>query len=856
MDTPADHSAPRAPAASRTAVCTIVSKNYLSYARVLSHSLAERHPELERFVLLVDDVDGCFDPAAEPFTLVRLADLAIPNLTGMCFQYDVLELNTAVKPFLLTYLFERLGFAKALYFDPDILILGDLGPVLARLDAASVVLTPHLTAPLPDDGRVPSEIHILQAGTYNLGFIGLRAGATTRALLQWWEARLADRCQMAVERGMHVDQKWIDLVPGFFDDVVVLRDPTCNVAYWNAPHRKIARAGDRWLVDGMPCTFFHFSGFDPELPGVVSKHQNRLTMADLGDGAALYARYRQLLLAAEFSTVRRWPYRFARFDNGVRVPRAARRLYLGLGDRARRFGDPFETTPAHSFYRWLNERVDERTDIVVTRLWHGIHALTPAIAAAFPDVLGLDRLSFANWSARHGGDQQGVDVQLIPELVDAEGRPADAGMRFRRRAYRRAVEPLLPVLKPLVRRTIARNPQVWDRIVTTRMRLTGDPRFRSPAPATARPTRGFGVNVAGYVQSEKGVGEAMRSELRSLEAAGIPYVVNNFVDHYSDNRDDSVDHRQENPHPVNLVHVNADQVVHFAATNGVRYFQHRYNVGHWVWELAQFPDEYRRAFDFFDEVWVPTAFAQDAIARVAPVPVVRVPYSIAPRPPTTRTRAQFGWPPERYVFLFMFDFSSYLGRKNPLALLQAFAAAFTPRDEVLLVMKCVHPEIAPKAWESFCEAAHVPNVMIMSDILPREEIDALMQLADCYVSLHRSEGFGLTIAEAMSHGKPAIATGYSGNMDFMTAANSLAVRHRLIELDADHGPYRRGMVWADPDLDHAAELMRWVYTNRELAAAIGERARQDLRAAYAPSATGKLVRARLEHIATRAGIAF
>src|SRR5215210_7314116 len=147
MDTPADRSAPGAPAAPRSpvgarsrrdAACTIVSKNYLSYARVLSRSLAEHHPELERFVLLVDDVDGCFDPAAEPFTVVRLEDLAIPNLAGMCFQYDVLELNTAVKPFLLTHLFERLGFAKALYFDPDILILGDLGPLLARLDDAAI----------------------------------------------------------------------------------------------------------------------------------------------------------------------------------------------------------------------------------------------------------------------------------------------------------------------------------------------------------------------------------------------------------------------------------------------------------------------------------------------------------------------------------------------------------------------------------------------------------------------------------------------------------------------------------------------------------------------------------------------
>ncbi len=239
---------------------------------------------------------------------------------------------------------------------------------------------------------------------------------------------------------------------------------------------------------------------------------------------------------------------------------------------------------------------------------------------------------------------------------------------------------------------------------------------------------------------------------------------------------------RENPYPVNLVHVNADQVEHFAATNGVGYFQERYNIGHWVWELSRFPDAYQRSFDYFDEVWVPTAFAQDAVARNAPVPVVRIPYSLSPRAPTTLTRAHFGWTQDRFVFLFIFDFSSYLDRKNPLGLLRAFREAFTPSDDVLLVLKCVHPEMSPEGSRQVFEAAAMPNVTIMSDVLPRDEIDALVQLCDCYVSLHRSEGFGLTMGEAMSHGKPVIATGYSGNMDFMTAANSLIVRHRLIEL--------------------------------------------------------------------------
>ncbi len=847
--------AQRAPAPDG-AVCTIISKNYLPYARVLMRSVAEHHPELERFVLLVDEVDGYFDPKAEPFTLVALSELAVPNLVGLCFRYTLLELNTALKPSLMAHLFARRGLAKVVYLDPDILVLGSLGRLFARLDDAAIVLTPHLTAPLPDDGLVPSEINILQAGTYNLGFIALRAGTSARALLGWWEARLADRCQMAVERGMHVDQKWIDLVPGFFDDVAIVRDPSWNVAYWNALHRPIRRDGGRWLVDGVPCTFVHFSGFDPEKRQQVSKHQTRLAMTDLGEGAALYARYRDLLLEAGFTSTRHWPYRFATFDNGIRIPSAARRLYLDLGDRARRFGNPFEAAHPQSYFAWLNEPVDDRADVVVTRLWYALHGYTPVMQAAFPDPLGQDRLAFARWIARDGAAQYGIAAEFVPAPPDAEGAPASPGVRLRRRLYQWIVEPALPVLKPVVRGTVARNPEVWRRIVHTRMRFTDDPRLRASRviPWRTPPRPELGVNVAGYAQSEKGVGEAMRNELRSLGSAGIPYVVNNVVDRDSDNVDASVELVRDNPYAVNLVHVNADQVEHFAATNGVRYFRGRYNIGHWVWELSEFPDAYRRSFDYFDEIWVPTGFVQQAVAREAPVPVVRIPYSIAPRAPTAMSRAQFGWTRDRYVFLFMFDFSSYLHRKNPIGLLRAFRDAFTPNDDVVLVLKCIHPERSPEGAREVLEtAAAMPNVTVVNRVLPREEVDALVQLADCYVSLHRSEGFGLTMGEAMSYGKPVIATGYSGNMDFMTVANSLIVRHRLIELEHDHGPYRRGMQWADPDLEHAAHLMRWVYAHREDAALIGAQAAADVRDQLSPETIGAMVRSRLQLIAARAG---
>jgi glycosyltransferase involved in cell wall biosynthesis len=146
------------------------------------------------------------------------------------------------------------------------------------------------------------------------------------------------------------------------------------------------------------------------------------------------------------------------------------------------------------------------------------------------------------------------------------------------------------------------------------------------------------------------------------------------------------------------------------------------------------------------------------------------------------------------------------------------------------------------------------NVQIMDTVVSRDEVHALYHLCDCYVSLHRSEGFGFTPAEAMSAGKPVIATGYGGNVDFMTPDNSYIVKHKLIEIDRDHGPYRRGWIWADPDLDHAAQLMRRVYENREEARAIGRKAREDVRRLLRPRVVGDLIRRRLLRIAWLLGI--
>jgi glycosyltransferase involved in cell wall biosynthesis len=359
--------------------------------------------------------------------------------------------------------------------------------------------------------------------------------------------------------------------------------------------------------------------------------------------------------------------------------------------------------------------------------------------------------------------------------------------------------------------------------------------------------RRLGVNVAGHLSSEKGVGEAVRSTIRILEAAQIPYILNNFHDPGAVNNDNTfTNFSEQNPYRVNLIVLGTDALPHFVREKGRQYFANHWNIGHWAWELADFPREWFRHFQLFDEVWVASSFVQEALARLAPIPVSTVPYTLTGEmPPHLLHRFHFGLPKDTFVFLFIFDFHSYVERKNPLGLIEAFKRAFSPKEDVLLILKCSHADWAPSALKSVQEASRGANIRITDCILSREQIRTLIYLSDCYISLHRAEGFGLTMAEAMSMERPVIATGYSGNTHFMTANNSFLVDYKLIPIEQDHGPYKRGFVWADPDLDRAAELIRFVYENREVARETGRRARQDVLATLRPEVVGAEVRKKL-----------
>lgn len=288
---------------------TICSKNFLAYARTLCASVREHHPGARFHVALCDRVDGMIDLAAEPFEIVELSGLEIPGLDGMIAQYNITELNTAIKPFVFEYLFSRCDAQRVVYLDPDILVVSPLAEVDAHLGVdADAILTPHVLDPA--ENVEIDDIKMLQLGTYNLGFVAFNRTPEVRGIVRWWARRLHAQCVIDVPNGLFVDQKWADLLPSFIPRTRILHHPGYNVAYWNLPQRRVSRTASGWTVNGQPLAFFHFSGNDLYNEEVFARHSPSLTMAKAGDAAELLREYRAKVFANGHAHYATLPYAF------------------------------------------------------------------------------------------------------------------------------------------------------------------------------------------------------------------------------------------------------------------------------------------------------------------------------------------------------------------------------------------------------------------------------------------------------------------------------------------------------------------------------------------------------------------
>jgi glycosyltransferase involved in cell wall biosynthesis len=596
---------------------------------------------------------------------------------------------------------------------------------------------------------------------------------------------------------LFTDQRWIDLVPGYFSPFI-LTDPGYNVAYWNLDSRKLTGTDDEWRVDGGPLRFFHFSGYRPETPWLLSKHIPNNARVLLSENDALRAlcdAYGEEMKRAGIDSAANQPYRFSKLQDDVTMTMAMRRHYRDAVIAGDREGgeypptspQPDGTNPA--LLAWFLEpaRAGGRVNRILYAAWWSRGDLR----IKYPEPLRGDEPAFLKWAAEFAVHDGSAPAGYLSVRDDGA----------------------------------------------------------APPPVIADST---GVNVAGYFQAELGVGQIGRLLVDAVRASDVPFsiwrnseTVNRQLAGFDDTSAAVI-------YPITIASINADAFPQWAAGLGRPLVVGRYTIGVWAWEIADFPDASIGAFAHVDEIWGISTFCRDAIAAKTDKPVFTLPYQIPiPAEVAPLDRAAFGVVDTPYFF-FAFDYQSIFERKNPVGLIEAFNRAFAPGEGPKLIIKTINGDRNVGDRERllyYC--ADQPDVILIEEYLPAATVRSLMAEAAAYVSLHRAEGYGLTMSEALALGRPVIATGYSGNLDFMDETNSLLVPYELRPIGAGSAPYPAKAEWAEPNIEVAAQHMRWVIEHPAEANAIGAKARESIRSGGTLDASIDFVRGRVQAIAAQ-----
>ena len=371
-------------------------------------------------------------------------------------------------------------------------------------------------------------------------------------------------------------------------------------------------------------------------------------------------------------------------------------------------------------------------------------------------------------------------------------------------------------------------------------------RFRSLELPTKK-----GVLLVGYPRGEFGIGSLLRLSALALKEAEIPF---GFFDFTPISQASQNDHRLDErlthlpEYSVNIFCIGADQLPLLKKILGKQFFQGRYNILYGAWELSRLPKRWIVCLEGMNEIWAMSSFMGQMFRRSTSLPVYDLQLPVVLEQLETWSRTRFQIPENSFVFLFMFDFDSHVARKNPEAVIAAFKLAFPESSNIpaTLVIKSINSERHEKEWSCLKNKMDGDSrILQIHEVLTHSENTALMRCCDCYVSLHRSEGFGLTLAESMLMGKPVITTGYSGNMDFTNPETALLVDYKLVQVQPGDYPFSQGEMWAEPNVQQACEYMRELVEDSTFARPLAQKGVELIRNSFNTTAMGKRYKKRL-----------
>ncbi|WP_199430727.1 glycosyltransferase [Qaidamihabitans albus] len=764
------------------AACTVVTGRQLPAARVLARSYLDQHPGHEFVVLVLDEARPAEDePSGYRLAGYRWLDIDAAEYLNLATCFSPAELADAVTPLLLRQLLGR--FDAAVYLDAETQVHAPFADVATLGAEQGIVLAPRLLSPAPHDDHDSHDNLEPGAGqpAFDDGFVCV--GRDGMPFLDFWAERSRRR-----EPGS--GRPWPEHVPGRFAHTLV-RDPGFGVAYWNLHERPLGRdAAGGHTAAGAPLRMIHLSGYRPEEPWMLSdrcRDRPRVLLSREPELRELCDAYRDRLLAAGHreptgSTDSNGSagYGFGRLPDGSPLTAEMRKLFhrawlesTGTGPDPAPFGRTAEPMPPHPF-----------GDDGGTAFRHWLAAPAGPVERA----AGLSRLAMELWAER-------IDLQAV---FPRPGHGDGAAFRHWCRTHG-AAEGLLP------RWALPREPVAAE------------------APADE-----FGVNIAGYLTAELGLGEMARVVQRAVQESGVP--VTSVVEEHSLSRScrtglDEPETAGRPRFPVSILAVNSDYT-ELLLDSHPEVGHERYRIGLWAWELEDFPEHLHAGFALVDEVWTVSEFCARSIRPHSPVPVKVIPVPVLDPGEIARPPRRPNAPVE---FLFAFDFNSTGQRKNPWGVVTAFKRAFPDREDVRLTIKATNGHLHAAARERLHYViGDDPRIELLDHYLSVTELHALYAGSDAYVSLHRSEGFGLTVAEAMVRGLPVIATGYSGTTEFLDETVGWPIPYELTEVGPGWVPYQEDGVWAEPDLDEAAVAMRTVADDPAEARRRGKAAREHI----------------------------
>jgi glycosyltransferase involved in cell wall biosynthesis len=782
---------------------TLVNYKFLPQALVLGESFLSFHPE-DRFVVVVLDYpERVLETSINKVELMVARDL--PQLNNNFYGYvtalDQSHLFSFIRPVIAEYLSHECDYL--LCFDFENVVFGPLDNFVQFLNNYDLGVIPKRLSSLPADEKNPDSHALFKSGTFDSGLFGINTKSTN--FIQWWrhESHLQEQLVFPHDASFltHLSNTYASTLV----QVGVFRDPTFGVAYWNFDERNPTLLNQHWTVGGRPLSTMHFKGFNPEEPYWASRDVElnpRFRLTADRSYLELFCKHAEKVVQHQIASS--WygdlsnddiPYQWENILPGIRLTTGLRHVYRAewlkeAGSGAIPPPSPFDFQRLESFFSWL-EGDTILNGFKMQRFVLGILIDRPDLQSTFVQNGVFDTEKFAKWIISYGRAEEPVSrlARFIPPNKTNVGNLA-----------------------------------------------------RDQA----------GVDVIGSFNSEHGLGEAGRLLVNALKSTSesvstISYSPNGVRGKHPFHADN------ESRHRLTIIALNPEQYEDVWNVVGPNLKDNRYVIGQWFWELEVAPPWYRHAFKnkVVDELWAPTRFIESMLRSSAPshIPIHYMPLPFQmPRVSPKFSLHAIGLE-KKFTFLFTFDFGSVMKRKNPEGAIKAFKEAFQANEGAQLVVKSINGRARPREYEKLMWLRDGrEDIILLDQHLDSDESASLIAESDCYVSLHRSEGLGLGMAEAMLLGKPVIATGYSGNLDFMNSDNSYLVPWTYTSVGAGANAYPSDALWAEPDLIEASRLMRHVFENQFEASALGHRARVSIEENFSAQVTGARMAARLEEL--------